>query len=309
MQMSGRLSRRRWPLLAGVAALLFGGGVGTAHAGPSKIVYAAFSEPSETDQLFTVRSDGTHGHQLTEGSASSNIPTSTDPSWSPHQKKIVFARQTGGGTYLFTMRADGTHLHQILHTEFAGEPSWSPRGNRIAYSVENSHLKSAIFTIGLNGKHRKRLTAFSHNGSPDWSPNGKSIVFTSSHRIVRMRANGHHKTVVSSSGDEPAWSPNGKLIAFQDDAGEPVAVSDIYTIHANGTHRHNVTGTRPGTSCPDDPEECNREDEWPSWSPTGKRLLFDETSSGNGDAGIFTVKPSGAGARQVAKTGHEADWR
>jgi Tol biopolymer transport system component len=303
------LSRWRWPLLAGVALLVLGGDVGTAHAGPSKIVYAAFSEPSETDQVFTVRSDGTHGRQLTEGSASSIFPTSTSPSWSPHQKKIVFSLETAAGTYVDTMRADGTHRHRVPHTKFSGDPSWSPRGDRIAYSVENSHHKSAIFTIGLNSKHRKRLTAFSHNGSPDWSPNGKSIVFTSSGRIVRMRANGHHKTVVSSSGDEPAWSPNGRLIAFQDDAGESVAVSDIYTIHVNGTHRHNVTSTRPGTSCPDEPDECNREDEWPSWSPTGKRLLFDETSTGNGDAGIFTVKPGGADPRQVATTGHEADWR
>ena len=289
-------------LAAAIAILAVGAGAGSASAATARIAYTDFV--GGNDQVFTVRADGTHRHQVTNFAHA--FPAL--PAWSPKQKRLVFSVTNGAPSNLFTIRPNGTHLHKIPHTRSGFEPAWSPNGKRIAYGVGNSHGRYAIFTIAPNGRHRKRLTAFKSNISPDWSPTGKSIVFSSVDGVVRMRANGHHKQVVSSNGDEPSWSPNGRLIAFKYRAANPEAVSDIYTVRINGTHRRNLTGARPAAPCPDFPDECRREDEWPAWSPGGRRLLFDETSSGNGDAGIFTVKPNGGGVRHVTTSGHGADW-
>jgi Tol biopolymer transport system component len=286
--------------VAGTTALAICAGAGGAQAA-SRLVFADFS--AGTDDIFTVRSDGSHRHQVTDGRA-----FKANPAWSPNRRRIVFSRVNDGPARLVVMRANGTHAHVIPHVKFAVDPSWAPNGRRIAYSVGNSHGKYAIFTARLDGTHRRRLTAFRQNVDPDWSPSGKSIVYAARDGILRMRANGHHKQVVSSSGFAPSWSPKGGLIAFVDDAANPEAVTDVYTIRVNGTHRRNLTGTRPAAPCPDEPDECRRESEFPAFSPGGKRVAFDETSSGNGDAGIFTVKLDGSGVRQLTHSGHAADW-
>jgi TolB protein len=296
---SGPIGRR--PLLvAGIATLALGAGAVPVQAA-SKLVFVDFDGAG--DQIFTVRSDGSHNHAITDDSS-----FKSGPAWSPNRRRIVFSRVQDAPARLVIARPDGTHQHKIPHVKFAVDPSWSPNGKRIAYSVANSAGRYAIFTARIDGRHRHRLTKFRQNVDPDWSPSGKSIVYTSKDGIVRMRSNGHHKQVVSSSGFAPSWSPKGKLIAFSDDAENPEAVSDVYTIRVNGTHRRNLTGTRPAAPCPDEPDECRRESEFPTWSRNGKRVAFDETSSGNGDAGIFTVKLDGSGAIQLTNSGHAADW-
>ena len=293
--------RRRPLLVAGITALALGACAASASAAAPRIVYSDFA-PAGND-IFTVRPDGSGQKQLTDTSAFDQ-----GPSWSPKHKRIVFASTNDAPSHLFTMRANGTHVHKVPHTKFAGDPSWSPDGTRFVYVVENSQSKLAIFTIGVNGKHRKRLTGFGQNVDPDWSPKGKQIVYAGKDGILRMRANGHHKQVVSSSGFEPNWSPKGKLIAYVDDASNPEAVTDVYTIRVNGTHKRNLTGTRPAAPCPDEPDECRRQSEFPAFSPNGKRVAFDETSSGNGDAGIFTVKLDASDVKQVTTSGESADW-
>src|SRR4051794_9770510 len=184
---------RRPLLTAAITGLGLGGGAGSAQAA-SKLVFADF-DSAVNEQLFTVRSDASHLHQVTPGHA-----FKSSPSWSPDQRRIVYSRVKDAPARLVIVRPNGTHAHVIPHTKYATDPSWSPSGKRIAYDVGNGHNGIAIFTIRPDGRHRRRLPAFWQNTDPDWSPNGSSIVSASTQGIRRMRSNGRHKQLVSSTG-------------------------------------------------------------------------------------------------------------
>jgi Tol biopolymer transport system component len=295
---------RRLVLATGIAALALSAGVATAGAATQRIVYGD-SGSSFNPDLFSIRPDGTHRKQLT-----SNAATELEPAWSPKHDRITFARDDHGGSHIYTMRANGFSVHRVRNTRFGSDPAWAPNGKKLAITLGRQRdFKQAVFTIGIHGKHRHRLTAWSIKiSAPDWSPSGKSIVYVGPKGITRMRANGTHKRRVHATGFQPSWSPDGKRIAYADAAANHVATGDVYTIRINGTHKRNLTRSRPASSCPDIPEECSRDDEHPAWSPNGKRVVFDESSSGNGDEGIFTVKASGHGFRQVTSTGGSPDW-
>jgi Tol biopolymer transport system component len=297
---------RRLVLAVGIAALALGAVAAAAGAAAPRIVYGdSGGSPDFNSDLFSIRPDGTHKKQLT-----SNAATEFDPAWSRKHDRIAFGRLDKTASHVYTMRANGFGVHRVPHTSYGGDPAWAPNGKKLAIEMgRKKDFKQAIFTIGLKGKHRHRLTAWSAKiSSPDWSPTGKSIVYKGPKGITRMRANGTHKKLVHATGHSPTWSPDGKRIAFSDTPANPVATSDIYTIRINGTHKRNLTKSRPATNCPDIPEECSRDDESPAWSPNGKRVVFAESSSGNGDEGMFTVKADGTGFKEVNATGSSPDW-
>jgi Tol biopolymer transport system component len=208
---------RRSLAAAAITTLALGAGAGSAQAA-SKLVYADFDG---SDQIFTVRSDGTHRHEVTTGTA-----FKSGPAWSPDHRRIVYSRVKDAPARLVVIRPNGTHRHVIPHIKFAVDPS---------------------------------------------------------------------------------WAPNGKRIAFSDKAANPEATKDIYTVKVNGTGRKNITNSRPALTCTDIPDECRRDDEWPAWSPNGKRLVFDETTSG-GDPSLYTVKPGDTVFTQLTPSGSDPDW-
>lgn len=296
---------RRLLLAMGIAALALGALAATAGAAAPRIVYIDTSGSTFNSDLFSILPDGTHRKRLTNDAADE-----FGPSWSPKHDRITFARDDHGGSHIYTMRANGFSVHRVRNTRYGSNPAWSPNGKKLAFAMgRKKDAKQAIFTIGIKGKHRHRLTAWSTKiYTPDWSPSGKSIVYVGPKGITRMRANGTHKKRVHATGFTPRWSPDGKRIAFADKSANPVATGDIYTIRSNGTHKRNLTKSRAPSSCPDIPEECSRDDADPAWSPNGRRVVFDESSSGNGDEGMFTVKANGTSFRQVTHTGGGPDW-
>jgi TolB protein len=304
--MTGELRRRKPLLAAGAAALLLAAGAAPAQAAQSRIVYTRTSSPGGNflSALYTVRANGTHRHRV--GHDPKNAYT---PAWSPNRHAIVFARdpdgaEGGGAFHLYTVRANGSHRRRVRHTGPAYEPAWSPNGKKLAYVGGNG----SIFTIRLDGKHRRRLTDPSDDvGRLDWSPSGKSLVYAGPEGIVRMGANGHNPVVVSSSGRDPNWSPNGAHIAFTDlqHHSSGFTTRDIFTIRPDGTHLRDVTANRRSL-CNDITDDC-RVDDYPAWSPNGKRIAFEESDSDE-PLGIFTIKLDGSGDVHVASRGFEPDW-
>lgn len=292
------------------AAMLLAAGAGAAQAAQSRIVFTRVSSGgSYHNRLFTVLPNGTHRHRVGH-----DPKDAYQPAWSPNRHSIVFARdpdgsEGGGAFHLYTVRANGSHLRRVKHAGPAQDPSWSPNGKKLAYvQYKLNGQGGAIFTIRLDGTHKRRLTPFSIDvGRPDWSPSGKSIVYSDSQGIVRMLANGHHKVVVSGSGEEANWSPDGAHIVFTDLMHHPsdFTTRDIFTIRPDGTHLRDVTAHR-ASLCTEFSDSC-RDDRSPAWSPNGKRIAFDEANSDE-LMGIFTVKLDGSGQVHVASRGQEPAW-
>lgn len=138
-----------------------------------------------------------------------------------------------------------------------------------------------------------RLTTESENHYPRWSPDGKRIAFTSNSGTGRqffdiwvMADNGQRRQRVVSLGawDEyPAWARDGAL-AFASTG--VTGGSEIFVGMPGG----NFT---PLT-------ENSGRDEWPSWSPEGKRIVF--SSERNGTRDIWVMNRDGSDQRSLVVT-------
>jgi TolB protein len=116
------------------------------------------------------------------------------PHWSPDGKHLVLAlgtfehpnKHTVLGTALAVL--DPARGGQRLITPWdlgAGNPDWSPDGQRIVFNSEGGHSHST-YVVRPDGSGLTRLLAggarLTHTGDtigPSWSPDGKQIVFTS----------------------------------------------------------------------------------------------------------------------------------
>jgi TolB protein len=104
------------------------------------------------------------------------MPWISDPSWSPRDNCIAFAKLDGAafdgqgflrfnkGT-IYTVYSNGTRLRQITD-ENSYDPSWSPDGNELIYNARVGFTQ--IFKTDLNGGNTTQLTHEGSNSSPDW---------------------------------------------------------------------------------------------------------------------------------------------
>jgi eukaryotic-like serine/threonine-protein kinase len=117
------------------------------------------------------------------------VPGCFHPSWSPDGREIVCS--TAGHEEAPTTRNTWTSTLWIANVETgekrflcendAMQPSWSPKGNRIAFWFMPPHAgRSDIATISRNGGAIEVVTKdASTNWNPVWSPDGKFLYFAS----------------------------------------------------------------------------------------------------------------------------------
>lgn len=141
-----------------------------------------------------------------------------------------------------------------------------------------------------------------------WSPDGSRLAFISSRNdddpegcstwctteIYTVNAEGDdltRLTNVSAMNRSPAWSPDGTRIAFASsrDEADPSACPfkcnfEIYIMNADGSEQTRLTNNP-------------KVDNWPNWSPDGKRIAF--TSYRDGNAEIYVMNADGSGQMQL----------
>jgi TolB protein len=93
-------------------------------ASPNVILFANGSG-SATDDIFSIRPDGSHVRQITHAPAG---VTYGIPSRSPDGTSIAFMRVTSTSSAVYTMTADGTGLRNLTRGQpgFNGWPDWGP---------------------------------------------------------------------------------------------------------------------------------------------------------------------------------------
>lgn len=153
----------------------------------------------------------------------------TEPAWSHDGSRLAYVSGQLGlhspvgvsGTFgtVFVSGAGGGGAHAITPDDaYAGEPAWSPNGDRIAYATDRGGFWN-LATTAPDGTGTRMLTATGDAQWPTWSPDGSRIAYqwsaslSGDDSIWVMNANGtgmHRLT----SGSRPTWSPDGKWIAF-----------------------------------------------------------------------------------------------
>lgn len=123
--------------------------------------------------------------------------------------------------------ADG-HNPQFLYDspEPLLSPSWSPRGDRIAYVSFESRKPAIVIQTLATGAREVVASYKGLNGAPSWSPDGSRLALTLSHEgnpeIYLLNLGDKKLTRLTRDNaidTEARWSPDGQSLIFTSDRG------------------------------------------------------------------------------------------
>ena len=315
-------------LLVLSAALAAAGDAATPRLA-GRILFAS-EEGSTLDntELYSIRPDGTGRRGLSRNPGGGDLGAT----WSPNGALIAYwserlerGRLISG---LYVMRADGSGRRRLTPANLTVDgldlPSWSPDGQRLAFTAERAERRG-LWIVRANGTRLRALTRT--GGSPAWSPRGDRIAFLDigGIRVVPARGGTARHLTHGPNDGAPVWSPDGRSIAFVRSDVNGV-VQALYLVPGAGGRARRIYGGTRGVTIGRDPRwspdgrrvavAANgsihvvrvrgrlarrlRRGDWPSWSPDGRRIAFTLGSS------IYVMNADGSRVRRVrAERGYE----
>ncbi len=233
-------------------------------------------------RIWIMNADGTNKRKLTRGS-SAGFNYEYHPHWSPDGTQIVYEKwdDASSNFEIQLAKKDGTGIRNLSNNKAHDRlPSWSPKGNRIAY-YSNRDGNDEIYIFDIAKSETIRLTHDkSTDYAPSWNSDGSRILFHSDRggkfRTYTMKPDGSGVKILSfvlasdhKQGWDPrgsnskttpyhslrngnsAWSKDGKRMAFHSFVD---GNKEIYLMDADGKNRTRLTN--------------HKKDDWfPAWRP------------------------------------------
>lgn len=245
---------------------------------------------------------------------------------------------------VFVASRDGRQVSRFLRAHRDGSdqvcfanPAWSKDGRRLAVGVWDVPDEGNEWDYVAVVRSGKLVVVPGANadsdGRPSWAPDGRRLV------LVGEDGFGQQALYIGTAGakksreltppanavdDTPAWSPDGSTIAFVRTAAKRTR---LYLTDPRGRTTRRVSSRTPAA--------------YPSWSPDGKRLVFqvkhriavvdgtgkrfryltrgrgsDPAWSPDGrtiafvrDGNLWVMKANGSGARLLVKNAFEPAWK
>jgi TolB protein len=188
--------------------------------------------------------------------------TNLSPAWSPDGKTLAYSSSRSGDPEIYLSNLDGGSTQRI--TNFRGpdvSPTFNPKtGAQIAWISGRTGLPQ-VYVMESDGSGVQRLTDSGYATSPSWSPNGQFITFAWNRKYGPGAPGGQDIYVMEIATkrwiqlthdtgpcDFPSWSPDGRHIVFANSPDGRSEHMKIYSMLADGTERHALTG--PGADMP-----------------------------------------------------------
>ena len=143
-------------------------------------------------------------------------------SWSQDNNRICFAVSKSDKPPKIWLIDTGTKaMTQLTFGEwdFDGYPSWSPKGDRIAFWRQDGPYSYHLYVMNSSGSELHSITSDNDLGFTDWSPDTSKIVYSNSiagtdfRELILINSDGSNKTVLPN-GEYPSFSPDGNQIVF-----------------------------------------------------------------------------------------------
>jgi tricorn protease len=242
-------------------------------------------------------------------------PSFAEPSLAPGHAEIVFA--SGGD--LWTVPLNGGEARLLVsHPANEARPLYAPDGKRLAF-MSNRSGADEIYILDLASGDTRRLTydnAVSHLDA--WSRDGKWLYFSSAVRDIAGMADVYR---VSPEGGTPMLVAADRFAseywAAPSPSGDEIAVTGTgITSGQWWRHGHShidesaIWLVRFGSDKPSYERVIgdDAKNEWPMWTPDGKRLYFVSDRGGNENIWVKEIAANTA-ARQLTKfTGGRVLW-
>ena len=160
--------------------------------------------------------------------------------------RIAYITKAAGKYSLWIADSDGENAQSALtSSEPIISPSWSPKGNQLAY-VSFESRKPVIYVHELSTGKRKIMANFKgSNSAPAWSPDGRNLLATLSRdggsQLFQIDVgSGDAKRLTQSGGidTEPTYTQDGSLVYFVSDRG---GSPQIYKMSSLGGSVERVT--------------------------------------------------------------------
>jgi len=241
------------------------------------VVYTAYKGPDLQDySLWGMNGDGSDVFKV-EGAG-----RASEPAFSPDGAKLAFYHWTDG---LHIWDLDKETLMRIVDNSESSFPTWSPTGQRLAYT--DLYGQPQVYLVNQDGSDNHPLTP---GLRPNWSLEGGFIAYDSCENnkcgIFRINPDGGGKRqLTEDSAGGAAVSPDGTRIAYWSSADGDF---EIYTINAGGSGRSQLTKNQGN-------------DALPAWSPDGKIIYYLSDQNGQSWA-VMAMNADGSNRRKIVGT-------
>lgn len=143
------------------------------------------------------------------------------PEWSPDGSNIVFYSRLGQGklSRIYEVPATGGAPQELMPSQSGNQSnaSWSPDGNRLAFSGLANAGRAAIQVLDIKARQITTLPDSSGLFSPRWSPEGRYLIAlpsdSSGLRLFDFKTQKWSALVKEIVG-YPAWSHDGRFVYF-----------------------------------------------------------------------------------------------